>query len=73
MVTDKRPTPFSLPGRDGLQPGGPVAAVGCRSYHMILIGAAMVGLGSSVFHPESSRVARMDRVGATASRSRCSN
>ncbi len=30
-----------------------------HSYHMILIAAAMVGLGSSVFHPESSRVARM--------------
>src|SRR3954453_13538813 len=29
------------------------------SFAMLLIAAAMVGLGSSIFHPESSRVARM--------------
>src|SRR5262249_2321389 len=30
-----------------------------HSFHMVLLAAGMVGLGSAVFHPESSRVARM--------------
>jgi FSR family fosmidomycin resistance protein-like MFS transporter len=45
MVTDKRP--------------GLLLLSQAHSYHIILVAAAMVGLGSSVFHPESSRVARM--------------
>lgn len=59
MVTDKRPTPFSLPVAMGCSLLGLLMLSRAHSYHMILIAAAMVGLGSSVFHPESSRVARM--------------
>ncbi len=59
MVTDKRPTPFSLPVAMGCSLFGLLLLSVANSYHMILIAAAMVGLGSSVFHPESSRVARM--------------
>jgi FSR family fosmidomycin resistance protein-like MFS transporter len=59
MVTDKRPTPFSLPIAMGCSLVGLLMLSAATSYHMILIAAAMVGLGSSVFHPESSRVARM--------------
>jgi MFS transporter, FSR family, fosmidomycin resistance protein len=59
MVTDKRPTPFSLPIAMGCSLLGLLLLSVASSYHMILIAAAMVGLGSSVFHPESSRVARM--------------
>jgi FSR family fosmidomycin resistance protein-like MFS transporter len=59
MVTDKRPTPFSLPVAMGCSLVGLLMLSVASSYHMILIAAAMVGLGSSVFHPESSRVARM--------------
>lgn len=59
MVTDKRPTPFSLPVAMGCSLFGLLLLSVAHSYHMILIAAAMVGLGSSVFHPESSRVARM--------------
>jgi FSR family fosmidomycin resistance protein-like MFS transporter len=59
MVTDKRPTPFSLPVAMGCSLVGLLMLSMASSYHMILIAAAMVGLGSSVFHPESSRVARM--------------
>jgi FSR family fosmidomycin resistance protein-like MFS transporter len=59
MVTDKRPTPFSLPVAMGCSLLGLLMLSVASSYHMILIAAAMVGLGSSVFHPESSRVARM--------------
>src|SRR6201995_3812571 len=59
MVTDKRPQPFSLPVAMGSSLVGLLLLSVANSYHMILIAAAMVGLGSSVFHPESSRVARM--------------
>jgi MFS transporter, FSR family, fosmidomycin resistance protein len=59
MVTDKRPTPFSLPVAMGISLAGLLLLSVASSYHMILIAAAMVGMGSSVFHPESSRVARM--------------
>jgi FSR family fosmidomycin resistance protein-like MFS transporter len=59
MVTDKRPTPFSLPVAMGCSLLGLLLLSVADSYHMILLAAAMVGLGSSVFHPESSRVARM--------------
>jgi MFS transporter, FSR family, fosmidomycin resistance protein len=59
MATDKRPTPFSLPVAMGCSLLGLLLLSVASSYHVILIAAAMVGLGSSVFHPESSRVARM--------------
>lgn len=59
MVTDKRPTPFSLPVAMAISLAGLLLLSVASSYHMILIAAAMVGMGSSVFHPESSRVARM--------------
>ncbi|MGD0102877.1 MAG: MFS transporter [Rhodopila sp.] len=59
MVTDKRPMPYSLPVAMGCSLLGLLMLSVASDYHMILIAAAMVGLGSSVFHPESSRVARM--------------
>lgn len=59
MATDKRPTPFSLPVAMSISLAGLLLLSVASSYHMILIAAAMVGMGSSVFHPESSRVARM--------------
>jgi FSR family fosmidomycin resistance protein-like MFS transporter len=59
LVTDKRPMPFSLPIAMACSLLGLLLLSIAGSYHMILIAAAMVGLGSSVFHPESSRVARM--------------
>jgi FSR family fosmidomycin resistance protein-like MFS transporter len=59
MVTDKRPTPFSLPVAMGCSLVGLLLLSIATSYHSILLAAALVGLGSSVFHPESSRVARM--------------
>jgi FSR family fosmidomycin resistance protein-like MFS transporter len=59
LVTDKRPTPFSLPVAMGCSLIGLLMLSQAHSYPMILIAAAMVGLGSSVFHPEASRVARM--------------
>jgi FSR family fosmidomycin resistance protein-like MFS transporter len=59
MVTDRKPMPFSLPAAMGCSLLGLLMLSVANNYHLILLAAAMVGLGSSVFHPESSRVARM--------------
>ena len=59
MVTDKRPQPYSLPIAMCCSLGGLLLLSIASSYPVILLAAALVGVGSSVFHPESSRVARM--------------
>ena len=59
MVTDKRPMPYSLAIGMGFTLVGLIMLAQAASYPMILLAAALVGMGSSVFHPEASRVARM--------------
>ncbi|MGN6516908.1 MAG: MFS transporter [Rhizomicrobium sp.] len=59
FVSDRRQMPFSLPVGAGFTLVG-IAGLGlAQSYPMVLLSAAVVGIGSSVFHPESARVARM--------------
>jgi FSR family fosmidomycin resistance protein-like MFS transporter len=57
--TDLRPKPYSLSVGMGFTLVGLILLSMAPSFGAILIAAAMVGVGSSVFHPESSRVARM--------------
>lgn len=57
--TDKHPQPWSLPIGMGFTLGGLILLAMASSFPLILLAAALVGTGSSVFHPESSRVARM--------------
>ena len=59
MVTDRRPQPYSLPIAMGCSLSGLLLLSVAHNYPTILFAAALVGVGSSVFHPESSRVARM--------------
>lgn len=59
LVTDRHPQPFSLPIAMGCSLIGLLMLSMATSYPVILLSAALVGIGSSVFHPESSRVARM--------------
>ncbi len=59
MVTDKKPQPFSLMIGMGFTLTGLLMMSQAHSYPMILLSAAFIGTGSSVFHPEASRVARM--------------
>ena len=59
MVTDRRPQPYSLPIAMGCSLIGLLLLSVASNYPTILLAAALVGVGSSVFHPESSRVARM--------------
>ncbi len=57
--TDKRPQPYSLPIGMGFTLCGLLALSAAFHFHLILAAAALMGIGSAVFHPESSRVARM--------------
>ncbi|WP_318371938.1 MFS transporter [Enterobacter sp.] len=57
--TDKHPMPWSLPIGMCFTLSGLVLLALASSFGMVLLAAALVGTGSSVFHPESSRVARM--------------
>ena len=59
LYTDRRPLPFSLPVGMGFTLVGLLMLSQAPNFPMLLLAAGMVGLGSSVFHPESSRVARM--------------
>ncbi len=59
LYTDRRPKPYSLAVGMGCSLVGLVMLSIASSYLELLGAAALVGLGSAVFHPESSRVARM--------------
>lgn len=59
LYADRHPTPLALPGGTLFSLGGLVVLALAHSYLILLVGAALLGVGSSVFHPESSRVARM--------------
>src|SRR6185312_181522 len=59
MVTDKRPLPYSLPVGMCFTFGGLLLMSAAPTYPVLLLSVALIGCGSSVFHPESSRVARM--------------
>ncbi len=59
VYADRRPTPLALPGGTLFTLAGLVVLSGAHHYALVLIGAALIGIGSSVFHPEASRVARM--------------
>ncbi|HWA03595.1 MAG TPA: MFS transporter, partial [Rhizomicrobium sp.] len=59
LYTDRRAIPFALPTAMISTFLGLLLLAFAQSYAVLLIAAAMVGMGSSVFHPESSRVAHM--------------
>jgi FSR family fosmidomycin resistance protein-like MFS transporter len=59
MVTDRRPQPYSLVVGMGSTLVGLIVLAHAGSYAMLLVGAVLVGTGSSIFHPESTRMARL--------------
>jgi FSR family fosmidomycin resistance protein-like MFS transporter len=59
MFTDRRPQPFSLVAGMALTLIGLIVLGRAGNYSMLLIGAALIGTGSSIFHPESTRMARL--------------
>ncbi len=59
LYTDKHPQPYSLPIGMGFTLSGILLLAVATTFPVVLLAAALVGTGSSVFHPESSRVAHM--------------
>lgn len=57
--TDRRPKPYSLAIGMGCTLAGLALLSHAGSFGAILLGAAVIGTGSSIFHPEASRVARL--------------
>ncbi len=57
--TDRHPLPYSLATGMGVSLLGLTLLSQANSYPLLLVAAGMVGMGSSIFHPEASRVARM--------------
>ena len=59
LYTDKHPQPFSLPFGMAATFLGMIALATAGGFATMLLAAALIGVGSSVFHPEASRVARL--------------
>jgi MFS transporter, FSR family, fosmidomycin resistance protein len=59
LYTDRRPKPYSLAIGMGLTLIGLLLLASASTFGVLLIAAGFVGMGSSIFHPESSRVARL--------------
>ncbi|HEX3884403.1 MAG TPA: MFS transporter [Stellaceae bacterium] len=59
LVADWRPQPYSLAAGMGSTFIGLLMLANASNFHLLLVAAALVGVGSAVFHPEASRVARM--------------
>src|SRR5665647_729492 len=59
LYADRRPMPYSLPVGMGFTLFGLLSLAHATSFITVLMSAMLIGMGSSVFHPESSRVARM--------------
>ena len=57
--TDRRPMPYSLPFGMASSMLGLLMLAFAPGYGMLLLGGMLLGLGSSIFHPESSRIARL--------------
>ncbi|TIU41794.1 MAG: MFS transporter, partial [Mesorhizobium sp.] len=58
MITDKRPMPYSLPWGMASSLVGLIVLAYAGHYVLLLVGASLIGIGSAIFHPESSRIAR---------------
>jgi len=58
LYTDKHPMPYSMVAGMGFTLVGLIGLAYAGSYHFLLLAAACVGIGSSIFHPEATRMAR---------------
>ena len=59
LYTDKHPKPYLLPVGMVMTFMGIGLMSVAPSFNVLLVSAAMIGVGSSTFHPEASRIARM--------------
>ena len=59
LYTDRHPKPYSLSVGMAFTLAGMITMAYAASYGGVLVAAALIGTGSAVFHPESSRIARL--------------
>lgn len=59
LYTDRRPMPYALAVGMCFTLAGIVMLAVAPTFPLLLAGAAVVGMGSAIFHPESSRIARL--------------
>ena len=59
MYTDRKPEPFSLAVGMACSLCGLLLLASASSFGLVLIAAGIIGTGSSIFHPEASRIARL--------------
>jgi MFS transporter, FSR family, fosmidomycin resistance protein len=58
FLTDHKPWPYAMVAGMGATLSGVVGLASAGSYAMVLVSVALIGLGSAVFHPEATRMAR---------------
>lgn len=59
VYTDRHPKPYSLSAGMGCTLAGLLTLAWAPNYRAVLLAAALIGTGSAIFHPESSRIARL--------------
>ena len=59
QFTDKRPKPYALATGMTFTLCGLLLLAIAPTFHWLLVASCLIGIGSSIFHPESSRIARM--------------
>ena len=59
LYTDRKPQPYSLPFGMAISMSGLFTLAFATNYSMLLLGGVLLGVGSSIFHPETSRLARL--------------
>jgi FSR family fosmidomycin resistance protein-like MFS transporter len=59
LYTDRKPKPYSLALGMAITLGGLIFLAFAPSYPAVIVAAALVGVGSAIFHPEASRIARL--------------
>ncbi len=59
LYTDHRPKPFSLVTGMGFTLTGLICMSQAGHFYILLFSVALIGIGSSIFHPEASKVAYM--------------
>jgi FSR family fosmidomycin resistance protein-like MFS transporter len=63
IITDRHPRPFAAALGMGFTMTGLFVLAAAHAYEFLLIAAALIGVGSAVFHPEASRMARLASAG----------
>ena len=59
LYTDRRPLPYAMSAGMASTGVGLVFLAHAQSFGIVLLAVALIGLGSSIFHPEASRIARL--------------